>query len=578
MTEAVQNQPSVEKKRRPLVRYFVALIIFAAAVAAHWPIFRAGMFESDEIVHWPRRLSEFDFALRHGQLWPRWFANLEMGYGYPFPNFYAPGGLWLSWLCYLPTRSYLWGVKGAFLVAGLLAPWGMYRWLRPRVSRLAALVGALLYLLAPYHILNFLVRGNLAEYLAMGLFPWVLWGLSRLDRRRDVMSFTLSSLILGAYLLTHTLSAFFGMWILLGVVLMDGILNRRSFKSYIVKFSLLATGVLLTTIYWFPAIWDMQYVRVANVMEQIVAADHVIYPLQLLDPRWGFGYSLPGPHDELSLQMGLPHFAGVVLAVVAFLGRRGEKNRRELALWIAMCLVLVLVEMPLAAPLWHLPVLRMIQFPWRLLAWVAVATSALGAYAVDAWKFNRLPWIFIVMASILTLCLYVRPEFIRPVEDWGFAPEITRQMPGNTTAGEYLPRGVLQLPDHRSRQTLIGFLDERGISNVEFIDGNVFDQSFRVNNPDNDSIDHFPTLFPYEVFEFPNWVMEVNGVSRGIAYNTNGIVLISPPGGQSVVRVHWTATLAHRLSALVSQLTLLALLVLSYLSQRRSRRRQLLGD
>jgi hypothetical protein len=526
---------------------FLALVTLASL----WPLFHAGLFVSDEELHPLRRLSEFDFALRQGQWWPRWFPDLELGHGYPYPNFYAPGGLWLAELVYLFTRSYLWGVKGAYIAAGFLASFGTFAWLRLRFSRGPAVIGALLYLLAPYHTLNIYVRGNVAEYLAMGLIPWALWGLERLRRQGTAKNFCLSALLIAAFQLSHTLSAFFGSAILVILILLEAWIEREERPTAVLKMGSLATAALLTAIYWVPALWDSQFVKVTDVAETIVAADHVVYPWQFLDPRWGWGYSLPGPHDELSLQMGLPQFGALVLAMLALIRRRTEP--RKMLVLLILCLGLILVMMPVFSWFWRLPAARMIQFPWRLLAWVAIATAYLGAAGVEAFGLHRRPVAFGTVTLIcMTQFIYCRPEFYRDVNEAQFQPDFTRRFyPGNTTDDEYLPRWVLEKPRAPSAWSFQAANPATEITDVE---GPPFHRQAQV-------VAAAPDLLRFDVYRFPNWRVTVDGHAAEHAVAApDGTTLFRIPAGRHQVAVKWVSTLIDRIGIWVSAITLLALL------------------
>jgi 6-pyruvoyl-tetrahydropterin synthase-like protein len=555
-----------ESSKPPLsarsARLAVGISLGAVTLAAHWPLFRAGLFVSDEELHWLRRLSEFNFTILQGQWWPRWFPNLEWGHGYPYPNFYAPGGLWVSWIFSLLSASYLIGVKAAFLFAGLLAPFGMYRWLRPRVSRLAAVAGALLYLLAPYHLLNIFVRGNLAEYLAMGLFPWVLWGFERLTAKQRAKDIALASVLLTLFQLTHTLSALFGTGFLVGWMILRAAAEHSPKRVLISSFVALGVGTLLGAIYCLPALWDARYVQVASLAEQIVAADHVVYPWQLLDPRWGWGYSVPGPADQISLQMGLPQFAAVALALGALWRCRGK--RKSLLVWMILFIALILLLMPISAPLWRFPLMRMIQFPWRLLAWVAVAAAALGAMGLEAWEFRgKIAW-SIVIIICLTPVVFSRAEFFRDVNDIHFIPEVTREhFRGNTGENDYLPRWVIDKP---SLPSLWRLFAQDSTATIESQGDDYFDREWSVEGQSGG-------LVRYDVYRYPNWRISIDGILiDDLTSAIDGTMVFGCPPGSHVIRIWWAPTPVHRVAAGISLLTALGLLLATVGSTLRTRR------
>ncbi|MGQ9585033.1 MAG: hypothetical protein ACUVXG_06485 [Anaerolineae bacterium] len=56
---------------------------------------------------------------------------------------------------------------------------GIYAWLRGRWGRSAALLAAVTYTYAPYHLNAVYARGAVGEALALGLLPWLPWALER---------------------------------------------------------------------------------------------------------------------------------------------------------------------------------------------------------------------------------------------------------------------------------------------------------------------------------------------------------------------------------------------------------------
>lgn len=422
-------------------RLLVAAGLLAATLATLTPLFRPGLWVSDEELHWPMRLAEFAEALRQGQWWPRWFPDFQLGHGYPFPHFYAPGALWLGLPLLLATGSPVLAVKLAYGAAAFLAPWGMYRFVRlHRAPRGAAFAAALIYLFAPYHTLNIFVRGNLAETLAMGLFPWMLWAVWRAVHRSDLSSVALAAVLTCAYQLSHNLSALFGTGILVLLLIARGCFHRWAPRVWLRLALALTLGTLLGTVYWLPALWDSRSVRVAEVAQTIVAADHGIHWWQLFDPRWGWGYSVPGPADELSLQLGAVQW----LALAAGAATLALARRRDgpLALWVIAGAALTLLTTAWLSGLWALPVLRMIQFPWRLLAYAVAACAVAGGLTLRQWS-DRAPraWIALAALTVVTQVWHCRAEFYREAPAILFEPATMRaHYGGTTTDGEYLRR------------------------------------------------------------------------------------------------------------------------------------------
>ena len=128
----------------------------------------------------------FDEAVRDGALWPIWAMHHNQGYGYPTFLIQAPLAFYVAEFFVLGGMGITAAVKCTWAVAFLLSGWGMYGWVRhwancvvpgstTQSGALAGLLAGLLYVYAPYHLLDIYVRAALAETMLIGWLPWVFW-------------------------------------------------------------------------------------------------------------------------------------------------------------------------------------------------------------------------------------------------------------------------------------------------------------------------------------------------------------------------------------------------------------------
>ncbi len=141
----------------------------------------------------------FDEAIRDGVFWPIWAMHHVQGYGYPTFLLQAPLAFFVAEGFALVGFGITAAVKGAWAAAFLLGAWGMYglvrRWVLTwphrgaslvvtaedeRRASQAGLIAGLLYVYAPYHLLDIYVRAALAETMLIGWLPWVFWAFDRL--------------------------------------------------------------------------------------------------------------------------------------------------------------------------------------------------------------------------------------------------------------------------------------------------------------------------------------------------------------------------------------------------------------
>ncbi|MBK7204089.1 hypothetical protein [Candidatus Amarolinea dominans] len=150
--------------------------------------------------------------------------------------------------------------------------------------------------------------------------------------------------------------------------------------------SLLAAGLLavgLAAIFLFPLLAEQRYIGQAVwVRNSYQVETNLIYFHQLFSTSWGFGYSVAGPDDGMSFQLGL---APLLLAVggVGYSVRRRGQHRGLLAFFLLTTVIVAGMMLAPAAAVWQwLPLGDLIQFPWRLLTLTALALAIMGGASV----------------------------------------------------------------------------------------------------------------------------------------------------------------------------------------------------
>src|SRR5262249_21520005 len=141
----------------------------------------------------------------------------------------------------------------------------------------------------------------------------------------------------------------------------------------------------LAAFIWLPALAELKFVHIERMLQgNLNYVDHFVFPWQLLSPSWGYGDSVPGPEDQISFSLGWSHLL-VVTAAGVFIYR---SRNRDLATWFTFLgsalVILVLAMTPLSRWVWdYMPLLKQVQFPWRILAdgifITAILTGLYGA-------------------------------------------------------------------------------------------------------------------------------------------------------------------------------------------------------
>ncbi len=570
---------------RELILLFV-LSAFALAPLAS-PGYFFGAHDADHSVFF---LVEFDKAIRDGALWPRWGPDHALGYGYPLWLLYAPLAYYVAEGFHLLGLGFTAAVKAAWALGFVFGGWGMFlllrRWFgRGPAGRAAALVGGLLYVYAPYHLLTITVRAAFAEFSAMAWFPWVLLAFDRVGNPagsdRPWRAVALAALAYAGLLLTHTGSILLFTPLLLAyllfVLLRRGVLEGWRWADLGRTTLRLATGGLLAAglaaIFLLPMLLEQRFI----VQEQWVQGSygyrgHFVYLSQLLDPLWGYGYSddLTGPNDGLSFQLGI---AGVVLALTAAVVglRRGSPQRGRASFFLAATLASLAMMLPLALPLWDaVGPAALLQFPWRLLGVASLGVAILGGAAVASllWQAaNSAPEAasaapqapaaaILGLAAALASLAFTVPQYtdIQPGDESELSivrfettyPEmigrtIYTEQPFTDTplvaqylAGQPLQKAVLLAGDGAVTQ-----VDARGASVSAQVDA------------------AGPATVLFYTYDFPGWRATVDG--QRVAHRTEppyGLIAVDVPAGQHVVAIRHGTTPVRTAGALISALSL----------------------
>ncbi|MCX6031224.1 MAG: hypothetical protein NT169_18235 [Chloroflexi bacterium] len=389
---------------------------------------------------------EFDQTIRDGVLWPIWAPDHVLGFGYPLWLVYAPLAYIVAELFHLIGWGFVAAVKLTWALGFLVGAAGMYRLARRWWGPAAGLIASLAYTYAPYHLVDIYVRAALAEFTALAVFPWALLALVALWDDPRPRRAAWASLALGALLLSHSVALVTFVPLLGGFLLLQLtsswlgrratdddrprslVVGRRSsvvgLRSTVWTGIALLLGGLLAAIFLLPFLLERRYIVEASWLSGTYDFRlHFVYLSQFFSSFWGFGYSVEGPGDGMSFQLGLLQVIGAVVGVVGAFAKRNTQyairnthhasrntqhatrithhasrithhasritqspisNLQYLVPFLVAATLFCLFAMTSAAqPIWEaLPLVGSIQFPWRLLGLTTVTLALLCGAAV----------------------------------------------------------------------------------------------------------------------------------------------------------------------------------------------------
>ena len=547
----------------------LGLCILLAAPATWW-LTQADFFASHDgdLHRW--RIWEFWQIWQSGQVPVRWSADLGYGFGSPLFTYYNPlayllGGAMQGWGLSAVDAAKL--VYGASLVLVMV---GMYvlaeEWYRGQpAGRWAALVAAMACLYAPYLLANVYQRGAMAEALALGIAPWVLWAGLRSLRRRDLSSHLALALSVGMLILTHNLTALAFVPVLAALALVWLAANKVEWSAGIhaVGKLLLAVtlGLAISGFYLIPAIGQLGYVQIhqaqrsaagSKYLEHFIPATEVMQTLPIHDYGLDYTSAMPSvPH------LGLVQTVVIVTGLVVG-GLMGHWRRpTEMLLAVSVAAALFMIS-PASRVVWDVaPGLATFQFPWRFLGIVAIL-GGLIAGRLAAFRVYGAPIALALSIAVIVAGMWVQivprewPTYRGPPADAGEFERRTGKY-ALTSDDEFLPTWVKRVRFTLFDSIRAGGTSGAAIGEVKLVEAQQSHWQFEITTAE-------PTTMTLDMFYFPSWQATIDGKpAETRAISELGLLGIDVPAGSHGIEVFQEATTLERVGVLVSVLALLLL-------------------
>jgi uncharacterized membrane protein len=528
------------------------------------PLFTAGLPSGHDTYTYHPRLVEFHENVAHGILLPRWAPDLESGAGQPLFLFTPPVLFYVAELWRLLGATFVTALNLAAIVIVLASALAMFLLGDFYFGRKAAWLGAAAYVYAPYFLVDLYVRHALAEFAAFPFYPLTLYGFGRYARDGDARFLFLGSASYAGLVMSHNQSALLFSPVLLAFI---GFLawNKRSIHLL----ARLGGGIIcafgLSACVWLPILAEMRFVHIErSIQGYLNYAGHFVYLPQFLSPTWGYGQSAAGPRDGMSFSLGWGHVVLLLAAATMLSKTKHGENRRLLRFWVGTLAVLIALMTSASVWFWdNLPLLKQVQFPWRLLApaslCVALLVSMFGL-ALQSKIRNQTLWFWIAMGLIVLPNLsHIGPERYFQIDSRQWSPRYLAQSGFETTTSyEFEPRWVKNRSGYAADKIHV-------ITGQASISAPVYSPTRWSAEIDAASDSYLGAALLY----FPGWTVSVD--EHEIAGETldNGRIGFHVPAGRHQVSLELKRTRVRFLAELMSLGFLIALVILGKRMRRR---------
>ncbi len=559
----------------------VALVLGAIALLPFLPLL-SSIPKSHDLPDHLAMAAEFREGLAEGRIYPRWFGDLNRGWGEPTANYYPPGLYYVTALttaiCGGDLASGLFGALAILSAAGAA---GLYLLTRPVAGRPLALLACALFAAAPFRAFELYAAGLFSAHAAGCLVPWLLLSLWKLASHPALTGAREMIRRAGPFALAFSLIAFFnlpcatmiaylaGTW-----ALIEGAV-QRSWRIPVRVALGGAWGALMAGAFLIPAVLELPLVT-----PPLAGGDEVVRSNFIFGGEGGLSPGIHNLFDRMGGLQGLVLILGAGLVARRALrpgaGGTGQ-GRRVPAVWLRLVAgfgaAALFLATPASAWLWQgLPFLHRVYFPWRFLDLLALSMAALGAGGAASLlaRGERVPGA-LRTGGLGALGLLGAIALLLSVSIFHMNGSISREdvqaLPGLFChrTGYFLPRGA-KTPDLLDRHPLVEVLSPT--TRGEVLEWSSGRRRLRLSSEG-------PARIALRTYYFPGWTARTAAgepvLVRG-SPPTGRIELEVPRGDQEVI-LSFEDTPVRTGGAIITVLALLAWTVAFILTRRKPARK-----
>ena len=539
MTDSFHSQRDLAKQRIPgwVLAAGLSLLVSLAIVL---PFFWMGSASGHDFEFHVASWLDVSYQWHEGTLYPRWTAWTNHGFGEPRFVFYPP----LSWMLGAALTRLVplpWVPACYVLFVQTFAGWFAYLLLRRLTSERGALLGAACYVANPNALLISYVRSDFAEQLACAVFPLLLLGALRLtgllkDEKgvnSPILAFVLPFAAVWLCNAPAGVIASYSMALLVAWA----VVAQRSWKIALRGTAGIALGFGLIGFYLVPAAYEQRWVNISQALSSglLPWQNFLFTSIDDAEHTW---FNFIASWSAVILML--------LAAISALLSRKfaarqqGEGSRR---MWGALLILAVsasLLMIRFTNILWmHLPKLRFVQFPWRLMSVVALVYACFVAAVAEKRRGWLAPVLFLVLSVPLAITL-INNGWWDP-DEMPTQQAVVTNGTGFDGTDEYDPVGDdhLDLPlSAPMARVLSDISPPTPAKNAE-----IKILSWRTPNKEIQVTCREAAHVALRVVNYPAWRVSVNG-EKVVPERLDDInqMIVPVPAGTSLIEVHFTRT------------------------------------
>ncbi len=428
------------------------VLVAASTLPIFYPLLDPRFYWSHEKAYPLLRLAAFHQNVISGNPFCRWFPDFARGFGLPIMEFFPVFPLYVAEIFRLAGFSTINSLKLLIVAMTFFAAWGAFLLGNELWGKSGGYITSVLFSYAPYKLVNLYVRGDLNEYMAMALLPWILFLVLKSAKSDNLPLFSFPMIIaFGLPAISHYPSSVIHYPVYTGWIL--ALTPMAVKKSAYLRhcFLSMALGLFITSTYWATAFFSRHLVQMEGMTRGFADyRQHFIYFRQWFSFYWNYGASVAGPGDAISFQIG--NFALMALVPGLIFSYKYLKQYRDKHVVVCAATAILVISVffthHYSSGLWEIiTILPLIQFPYRILSVPSVMVALLGGSA--GWLIDRKKtkhsriFTFLILVTIIAgsfrMCRVA--EYLSFSED-DLTPDNIQRVAHTHSTGEYIPQPV----------------------------------------------------------------------------------------------------------------------------------------
>jgi hypothetical protein len=547
-------------RRIKRVALLIGVILFSVAITV--PFFfsqyqMSGGLKTRQLIHTHdmaahlKMMDQFDRSLRSGLVEPRWFSEVNNGYGSATFIFYPRIFYYLTSLTNLAAHDWQTTLLVISIIALVCSGFAFYWLSRLFYGPVPSAIAGVLYMLMPYHQLDLYWRGAVPEYIGFVLLPLILRFAIKVAKDPSPVNYASLGFFYGIHMMTHLPVGLMYSYAMVLFAL------SWSYKARDPRITLrigagMALGVILSATYWFPALIESRY---------IYEPASTIFPYHQLYIQTAIGANTFD--DLISLSFKLTVL--LVLASALVLKARVRKDSVpgdavEQKLWVDLWLIMGSSALFLCTALSYdvsrlLPKIQAAVPPFRWLSIATMFACLLLAASVEQIRY-KMPGVVRVAALAFVVGFNLWLCFDGVIA--GSMSNGAQMVPASLLDAGFIPAGA-KMPQLLEDTPKVELEPKGGLSEI---------QSWEPESRRIKVLVNQPSRVRLKTYNYRGWTATLDGQPAKIESDSDGIQTLDLPAGPHTIETSFRNTWPRTAGRVISLVGLAAIISLAIRGRR----------